>query len=166
MHSVAPFSFHLWVLPLKVSPSSSSIFYQLECQGATIMLRQWWYQHSIAIHAHSFLVSNVIWQRKWTNHFKEPIHEPRLWFATRWQKPIPIFQSPKECWLSIEMVHCFCSIFYHSSFLPHLFYASLEMQGPQTSCILPHTLRNNGIARSRDYSWDIFMVESRNQSPC
>ena len=112
MHSVAPFSFHLWVLPLKVSPSSSSIFYQLECQGATIMLRQWWYQHSIAIHAHSFLVSNVIWQRKRTNHFKEPIHEPRLWFATRWQKPVPIFQSPKECWLSIEMVHCFCSIFY------------------------------------------------------
>ena len=46
------------------------------------------------------------------NRLKEPIYEPRPQFATRWRKPIPIFQSPKECWLSTEMVHCFCSIFY------------------------------------------------------
>ena len=112
MHSVGPFSFHLSVLPLKVSPSSSSIFYQLECQGATIISRQQWYRHSIAIHAHSFLVSNAMWQSVRPNHFEEPIHEPRLWFATRWQKLVPIFQSPKERWLSTEMVHWFCSIFY------------------------------------------------------
>jgi len=111
MHSDAPFSFHLWVLPLKVSPSSSSIFYQLECQGATIMSRQWWYKHSISIHAYSFLVSNAMWQQVWPNCLKKPIHEPRLQFATWWQKLVPILQSPKECWLLTEMVHCFCSVF-------------------------------------------------------